>query len=150
MGLSVEIYKGDCVIAWFLLPKGHTNHTPWEMGFSQESFVDNSYAARCSAIFFRWYLCRLKPQDISPSSSITPSVPLRRSRLYPLFHLIPPKVPSAWMLRFILRRAPCTLFRLSRTSLWNFVSSSLIRTMRFSLLLWHFSLCGQSVQSSHW
>ena len=108
------------------------------------------YAAFCIAIFFRWYLWRLKPQDIKPNSRITPSIPLRRRRLYPLFHLIPPKVPSAWMLLFIRSNAPWTLFKLFSTSLWNWVSSSLIRTTRFSLLLWHFSLCGQSVQSSHW
>ena len=33
------------------------------------------------AIFFRWYLYRLKPQDISPNSRTTPSMPLLRSRL---------------------------------------------------------------------
>ena len=36
------------------------------------------------------------------------------------------------MLRFILRSAPWTQFRLFSTSLWNFVSSSLIRTIRLS------------------
>ena len=39
------------------------------------------YAAFCSAILFVWYLCRLKPQDISPNSKITPSILLRRNRL---------------------------------------------------------------------
>ena len=50
----------------------------------------------------------------------------------------------------ISSNAPWTEFRLFNTSLWNCISSSFIRTTRFSLLLWHFSLWGQPVQSSHW
>ena len=53
MGLSVEFYKGDSILAWFLTPEGYTNHTPWEMGFSQEPFMDPYYAASCAAIVFR-------------------------------------------------------------------------------------------------
>ena len=55
----------NCAISWgIFLPLSQGNH-----------------AAFCIAIFFRWYLQRLKPQDISPNSKITPSIPLRRSRL---------------------------------------------------------------------
>ena len=140
MGSSVDILQIFVMWNSFCMKNGYSNHIPQELLNFLEVICRQNQAAFFISIFFRWYLQRLKPQEIRPNSKITPSNPLLRSRLYPLFHLIPPKVPSAWMLRFILRSAPWTQFRLFSTSLWSFVSSSLMRTIRFSLLLWHFSL----------
>ena len=134
MGSSVRLCAVLELWITFWQKIGITTTAPTKKLFSGENCA-RIHAVFCSAIFLVWYLCRLKPQDIRPNSKITPSIPLRCSRLYPLFHLISPKTPSAWMLLFIRSKAPCTQLRLFRTSLWNCVSSSLMRTTRFSLLL---------------
>jgi len=38
--------------------------------------------------------CNLKPQEIMPNSRKSDFIPRRRARIYDLFHLIVPKVPS--------------------------------------------------------
>ena len=62
--------------------------TFWVQQTHPRDFVEKSglfsthfYAAFCVALFFIWYLCKLKPQDMRPSSKITPFIRLRRSRL---------------------------------------------------------------------
>lgn len=52
-------------------------------------------AASSVEYFFRWYLWRLKPQQIIPISKNIPFSPLRPARKYDLFHLIIPYAPSA-------------------------------------------------------
>lgn len=108
------------------------------------------YAAFFIAGFFKWNLWRLKPQQIIAISKFKAFDPLLRALVYDLFHLIMPFAPSDWILRFIRSSAPWMLFRLQRTSLWNFVSSSFKRILRFPLHLQHFSFCRQLLQSSHW
>ena len=69
-----------------------------------------------------------------PNSRKSDFSPRRRARIYDLFHLIVPKVPSDWILLFIRSSAPWMLFRLFRTSAWNCVSSSFRRVIRFAAL----------------
>ncbi len=59
------------------------------------------YAATLPVHRCKWYLCRLKPQKISPISKISFFSPLLRALVYDLFHFITPNVPSDWILRFI-------------------------------------------------
>lgn len=88
-----------------------------------------------------WNQCKLENYIFSP---------LRNNLLYALSHFNTPKVPSDWILRFILKRAPCMDSRFCSTSWWIAVNSWFIRIVRFLCALGqHSCLCWHPSQDSH-
>jgi hypothetical protein len=90
--------------------KAHTSPYP-----KRRVFAGNQ-AAAIFFIFLLWYLYRLWPRATRRSSSFTQRSPFLTILLYHRSYFMIPKQPSAWMDRFIRRRAPCMLSSLSRTS----------------------------------
>ena len=80
--------------------KAHTSPYP-----KRRVFAGNQ-AAAIFFIFLLWYLYRLWPRATRRSSSFTQRSPFLTILLYHLSYFMTPKQPSAWMDRFIRRRAP--------------------------------------------
>ena len=99
------------------------------------SSIFESYAASLLLFFLLWYLYRFWPIETRKTSRRTDFIPLRTILLYQRSFFIIPKVPSAWMDRFILSSAPWMLSRFSITSLCIPVSSSFMRTVLFLSVL---------------